>query len=126
MGQKIAAVIRAAMNEVLPQAMAGLRRQSGKALQLRIGLIIARDDGEGDIFLAAAFHHLFHAIGPIIHTTQQTHDHQFCGADDVADVKIDGHVVAQVHQVGQAQARRAGCGRILPGRRQHLQIRVRC
>src|SRR3546814_13088294 len=44
---------------------------------------------------------------PVALATQETHHHQLRGGDHLLDVEVDRHIVAELHEVGEAQA---GCG----------------
>src|SRR3546814_20221473 len=44
---------------------------------------------------------------PVALATQEPHHHQLRGGDHLLDVEVDRHIVAELHEVGEAQA---GCG----------------
>ena len=79
--------------------------QGAPALEFRIGLVVARKHGEGNAARAAGAHHLLQAIGPVAAPAEQANDDEAGPADHLLDVQVDRHRMAQLKEVGEAQAR---------------------
>ena len=92
------------MHQVLPQPMLGVGVQGRKSNQFRIWLVVAGQKSEGNTLPYTNRRNLITTIGPIAPSTQNAQHHKLSVGDDVFDVQINGHVVRQVHQVGQAHA----------------------
>ena len=104
--------------------MASRFRQGAERGKLRIGLIIARKHGERNAVLAAGGCDLFHSVGPVAAAPQQSHNDELGAGNDVLDIDIDRHVMAEAHDVSEAQARAfrvtstRQAGQLIVGRRQ--------
>jgi len=74
--------------------------------------------------LAARGCDLFHSVGPVAAAPKQSHNHEFGAGNDVLDIDIYRHIMAEAHDVSEAQAgafrvtstRQAG--QLIVGRRQ--------
>ena len=85
--------------------MSGVGRQGRQAAQFRVGLVVAGQEGYRYSRLAAGTGDLVNAVAPVAATTEQAHDHQPGFGDNRIGIEIDRHVVAEVHQIGEAQIR---------------------
>ena len=89
--------------------MLGIARQGRPVGQFRVGRIVAGQDRQGNALGHGRLGDLFHPIRPIGPPAQKPHDDQPRVADHGVDVKIDAHVMGQMHDVGEPQG---GCLRI--------------
>ncbi len=106
--QEMPRVLRPAVDEVLPQAMAGLgcqRREFGK---FGVGLVVARQERDLGAGVAAGARDLVDAVRPVAAPAQKPHHDKLGLGDDRLDVEIDRHVVAELHQVGETERRETG------------------
>ncbi len=106
-GQKLRGVIEAAMDAVLPEAMAGLGRQSGPGGKLGVRLIVARQRGEQASACATRRRHLLEAIGPVAAAAQEAEHDQLRPGDHPLDIEVDRERMAELEQIGEAEAGRA-------------------
>ena len=107
--EEIARVLGSAVNAVLPQPVVGLRTQRRQPRQFGVRLIVAGQKGNRDAVLAAHSGDLVGAVGPIAAPAQKPDDDDFRLGDDRVHVEIDGHVVAEMQEAGQAQTREIVC-----------------
>jgi hypothetical protein len=82
-----------------------LRRKQADGDQLGIGLIVAGQQGERYVPLAAHGRELLDAVRPIADPAQEAHHHHFGPAHYPVRVEVNREVVAELHEVGEAQAR---------------------
>ena len=75
--------------------------QRGMRHKLRVGLVITGHDRERDVFFPGDRGNLLYPIGPIADTANQADNHQARFGDDSLDIKINGQVVAELHQIGE-------------------------
>ena len=76
-------------------------------MQFRIRLIVARQDGERDGAGAAGRNDLLHAVRPVAAPAEQAQDDQARPPDHLLGVQVDRQRMAELQEVGQAQARSA-------------------
>ena len=113
---------RAAVAEAGVQPDQGSRGHGGQFRQAWIVEGVAGQHGECDATVPAQRRRFLDAIAPVVQPTQQAH-YQAAGAgDDLIQVEVHRHGMAQPPQAGQPQPRRAGHGPPSPGQR--TQVRV--
>ena len=111
------------MDAIAPQPLAGFGRQGGAACQLDIRLVIAREERQSDVLVAAQLRQTLDAIRPVALTAEGADDDQARTGDRGVQPIIDRQIVAEIHEVGEAEARRAGAeGGV--GARQAGQLRI--
>jgi hypothetical protein len=69
------------MDAIAPQALARLLRQGSAPRQFAVRLIVAGQQGKGDLFLPAHLRQSFNAVWPIALAAKHADDHQ-AGAGD--------------------------------------------
>ena len=113
------------MDKILPQPMQRFRRHGGQTAESRVGQVVAGQEGDRDTGGLAGGGDFVDPIGPIGATAEQPHDHQLRPAHDAVDINVDRHVVAQLQEVRQPQARPAGPSRLRFGQTGDVGIRRR-
>ena len=93
------------MHEVLPDPLPVAWWQGAQRGEFGIGLIIAGNHREGDMPRPTTRDNAFEPVWPIPRAAEQADDHQLRRADDIVDIEIDREVVAELHQIGEAQHR---------------------
>ena len=111
-GEELARVVETAVDQVVPEPATGLCGQGAPALQLRVGLIVSREDRVRDAAGAARRNRLLQTVGPVAAAAQQTQYHQARAADHLFDVQVHRHRMAELQEIGEAQAR----GTVRPSR----------
>jgi hypothetical protein len=87
-------------------AVQRLGRQVRHAGQFGVRLVVAGQQGQRDIMLAAGLGQLLDAIGPVGPPAKQPRHHDFGVPCDFPDIKIDGKVMAEMQQAGESQGGR--------------------
>ena len=105
-GQQIARVGRAAMDRVLPEAMTSLGLQGRDPGELGVGLVVARQHGERDAVRAAGLGDALDTVGPVADAAEQADNDEPRAGDDRVDVDVDRHVVGELQEVGETEARK--------------------
>ena len=106
-GEQLTGVVEAAVHQVLPEPVAGLGRQGapGRAAPGRADRRPAAT-ASGMASSAARRDHLLQAVRPVAAAAEQAQDDQPRPADHLLDILVDRQRVAELQEVGEAQARR--------------------
>ncbi len=107
-GEKLTRVVETAVHQVLPEPVTGLSRQGAPAPQLRVGLIVAWQHGELYAAGTTDRNDLLQTVGPVAATAEQAQYHQVRAADHLLDIQVDRHRMAELQEIGEAQARAIG------------------
>ena len=111
--QEIDRVVDAAMDAVLPQAMGLAAGHQRELVELGVGLIVARQQGQRDAAGPRRGDQPLHPVSPIARPAEQPHHHQAGMTDDVVHIAVDRQGMAEMHEIGEAQAGRAVAGSAL-------------
>ena len=121
--QKTVGIGRPAMHQVLPQAMRGVGGQGRLPRQVGIRLVVAGNRGEGDPLAAADRGDPFDPVGPVADAAEHPQHHQFCMGHDGIDIQVDRHVMFELQEIPEAEARHPVAGPF-PGRRQRRKLGI--
>ena len=113
------------MHEILPDAMNVLGLQGRLPGQVRIRLVVAGDCGEPDAAPPTGNRDLLNAIGPIARAAEQAHDHQPGVRHHVFNIQVDRHVMTQLQEICETQARHT-CTRPRLRAREGGKFSIRC
>ena len=101
--QQMAGIVRTALAQVLPQALAVLACHVAQFAQLGIGAVVARHQDDGGA-QAAQLDHTFDAVAPVADAAVHRDQDDLGVAQHLLDVEIHRSMVGQLRRAGQAQA----------------------
>ncbi|MNZ71364.1 hypothetical protein D3C78_897240 [compost metagenome] len=120
--EQLAGVVRAALAQVLPEAMAVLGRDVAELGQFGIGAVVAGHQDQPGA-LPAQLHQALDAVAPVADAAVHRDQDDPGVAQHLLDVEVHRGVVGQLRRTGQAQA-----GEVLGEAARHLgqqrQVRV--
>ncbi len=96
-------VLGSARDKVAVQPLAMMQRQRGARDKAGIGLCIAGQNGQQYAVLAGERLDLIEAVGPIGCAAQEAQDDQLRFRECLLDIEIDGEIVLQLKQIGEAK-----------------------
>ncbi len=106
--QRLLGIVDPAMLQVAAEAVIGLGGYGRECRELEVGALVAGQAGQCNAPLGTAGRDLLQAVGPVGAAAQQADDDQPGVRDDAVDVKVDRQGMAELEQVGEAQARGIG------------------
>ena len=99
--EKAPGIPGAAVQQEAPEPPVRLGVDRGMRGELRVGLIVARQQREGRTGARAGLDDLLDPVGPVGLPAEQTHDDEPRLDDDLLAVEIDRRVVGELHEVGE-------------------------
>ena len=123
-GEELTRVVETAVDQVLPEPVTGHGGQGAPAPQLQVRLIVAWQHGELNVAGAADRNDLLQTVGPVAAAAEQAQYHQARAADHLLDIQVDRHRMAELQEIGEAQAR-AYRAVVWPGPRRDRPARCR-
>ena len=101
--EQAAGVRRPPVHAVLPQAMGIGGRHGAERGEFGVGLVVAREEREGDRRRPAGGDDLLHAVRPVARAPQHPRNDELRARDHRLDMEVHRHRVGELHQVREAE-----------------------